>query len=157
MAAGAGMAMHVSRSFRVFEAASAGVRLQAAASFLRQFPADRPVTIVAATRGAADDLGRRIAMERGATLGLARFSLTQIAARLAVSDLAGRGIAAATPLGAEAVAARAAFDAASAGTLDYLSGVATMPGFARALAATLSELRAAGVSPSSVRHAGRAG
>src|SRR5258706_11551675 len=115
MAPGAGLSMDASRSFRIIEAASAAARLEAAASFLRQFPPDQPITIVAATRGAADDLARRIAIERGATIGLARFSLTQIAARVAVTRLAGQGIAAATPLGAEAVAARAAFDASRGG------------------------------------------
>ena len=157
MTPGAGVAMNASRSFRIIEAASAAARLEAAASFLRQFPADQPITIIGATRGAADDLARRIAVERGATIGLARVSLTQIAARVAVTRLAGQGIAAATPLGAEAVAARAAFDASRSATLTYLAAVAEMPGFPRALAHTLGELRAGGVSPEAVRHAGDAG
>ena len=157
MAPGAGLPMNASRSFRIVEAASAAARLEAAASFLREFPADRPITIVGATRGAADDLARRIAVERGATIGLARFSLTQIAARVAVTRLAGQGIAAATPLGAEAVAARAAFDASSSATLTYLAGVARMPGFPRALANTIGELRVAGIAPDAVRTAGDAG
>ena len=80
-----------SQSFRIIEAASAAVRLQAATAFLRQFPADQPVTIVAATRGAADDFARAIAVERGATLGVARVSLTQLAARTAVVALAEQG------------------------------------------------------------------
>jgi hypothetical protein len=71
MTPGAGTQM-ASRSFRIIEAASAAVRLEAAAAFLRQFPADQPVTIVAATRGAADDFARAVAVERGATIGLAR-------------------------------------------------------------------------------------
>src|SRR4051812_22090073 len=138
--------MGVSRPFRIIESPAAGVRLDAAAAFLRAFPPHQPITIVAATRGAADDLARRIAVERGATFGLARYSLTQLAARLASARLAGRGVAPATPLGAEAVAARGAFDAASARTLDYLSAVAHTPGFPRALARTIGELRLAGVS-----------
>jgi ATP-dependent helicase/nuclease subunit B len=157
MAPGAGLSMHASRSFRIIEAASAAARLEAAASFLRQFPADQPITIVGATRGAADDLARRIAVERGATIGLARFSLMQMAARIAVTRLAGQGIAAATPLGAEAVAARAAFDALRGGTLTYLAAVAGMPGFPRALAHTIDELRVAGITPEAVRNAGDAG
>src|SRR3979409_1090461 len=106
MAPGAGLWMNASRSFRIIEAASAAARLEAAASFLRQFPADQPITIVGATRGAADDLARRIAVERGATIGLARFSLTQLAARTAVVALAAEGKTASTGLGVEAVAAR---------------------------------------------------
>ena len=92
--------------FRIVESASAAARLDAAAAFIRQFRPDQPLNIVAATRGAADDLARRIAIERGATLGLSRFSLTQLAARLAATRLAGARTAASTALGAEAVAAR---------------------------------------------------
>ncbi len=167
MAPGAGESMNASRRragqarqetpFRIIEAASAAARLEAAASFLRQFPADQPITIVGATRGAADDLARRIAVERGATVGLGRFSLTQIAARVAATRLAGQGIAPATPLGAEAVAARAAFDALSGATLTYLAAVAGTPGFPRALAQTLGELRTTGVSQAAVHAAGAAG
>ena len=143
--------------FRIFEAVSAAARLDAAAAFLHEFPADRPITIVAATRGAADDLARRVAVARGATIGLSRFSLTQLAARVAVTRLAGEGIAAATMLGAEAVAARAAFDAAQARTLTYLAPVAGMPGFPRALAHTINELRASAVSHDRLSSSGASG
>ena len=120
-----------SRPFRIVESASAVARLEAAADFLRAFPPSQPVTIVAATRGAADELARRIAVERGATVGLARFSLTQLAARVAAAQLAGRGIAPATALGGEAVAARVTFDAVAAGSLTYFKAVAATPGFPR--------------------------
>ena len=117
--------------FRIVESASAVARLEAAADFLRAFPPSQPVTIVAATRGSADELARRIALERGATVGLARFSLTQLAARVAAAQLAGRGIAPATALGGEAVAARVTFDAVAAGSLTYFKAVAATPGFPR--------------------------
>ena len=143
--------MNASRSFRIVEAASAAARLEAAASFLRQFPADQPITIVGATRGAADDLARRIAVERGATIGLARYSLTQLAARTAVVALAAEGKTASTGLGAEAVAARAVFAATHDGSLRYFTPVAGLPGFPRALARTLQELRLAGIGSDVVR------
>ena len=151
MVPGAGLSMNASRSFRIIEAASAAARLEAAASFLRQFPADQPITIVGATRGAADDLARRIAVERGATIGLARFSLTQLAARTAVVALAAEGKTASTSLGAEAVAARAVFAATRDASLRYFTPVAGLPGFPRALARTLQELRLAGIGSDAVR------
>jgi hypothetical protein len=132
-------------------------RLKAAASFLEQLPADQPVTIVSATRGAADDLARRVATRRRATVGISRLSLTQIAARIAITRLAGQGIAAATSLGVEAVAARATFEAANSSALTYLADVAKTPGFPRALAHTVNELRLADVEPEAVRAAGKAG
>src|SRR5688572_10041878 len=143
--------------FRIVESASAAARLDAAAAFLRLFPPDQPLTIVAATRGAADDLARRVAIERGATLGVSRFSLTQLAARVAATGLAGAGIAPSTALGTEAVAARVAFDAARAGTLKYFKDVADTPGFPRALARTLAEIRLTGVTGSVLTSAGAAG
>ena len=149
--------MVVPRPFEIFESASAETRLAAAASFLRRVPAIQPVTIVAASRGAADDLARRIALERPATVGLARYSLTQLAARVALTRLAGQGVAPATPLGNEAVATRATFDAARARTLTYFGEVAGLPGFPRALARTAGELRVAGVAVAAVAAAGEAG
>jgi RecB family exonuclease len=138
--------MDVPRPFRIVEAASAAARLSAATEFLRQFPPDQPITLVGATRGAADDLARAIAIERGATLGLSRFSLTQLAARVALTRLAGRGMAPATTLGSEAVSARVVFDAARDRTLGYFGRVAGTPGFPRALSRTIADLRLAGVT-----------
>jgi RecB family exonuclease len=139
-----------SRTFQIIESSSAAGRLDAAAAFLVGLPPDRPVTIVAATRGAADDLARRVAVDRGATFGVSRFSLTQLAARVAASRLAAHGMAPSTALGTEAIAARAAFDALQEQSLGYLGGVAATPGFPRALARTLGDLRLASVGADAV-------
>ncbi len=128
-------------AIRLISSSSAAARLDLAAAFLAgRCPAEEAL-IVGASRGAADDLARRLAREAGATFGLTRFSLTELASRAAVSRLAAR-----VPGGdPEAVAARAVFDAQAAGELDYFAPVAAMPGFARALARTLHELRLAGI------------
>ena len=55
--------MNGARSFRVFEAASSAARLEAATKFLHQFPSDHPITVIAATRGAADDFARSVALD----------------------------------------------------------------------------------------------
>jgi ATP-dependent helicase/nuclease subunit B len=109
-------------------------------------PASR-VLIVGASRGAADDLARQVAATRRATFGIERLSLTQLAARTAMLALAARGLAPSTWLGVEAVAARAVFDARQAKSLHYLAPVADTPGFARAVARTLAELRLTGIPP----------
>ena len=142
--------------FRIFQAASAATRLEAAAAFVRQFPADHTLTIVGATRGAADDFARTIAIERGATLGMTRLSLTQLAARTAVVALAEAGKTPSTGLGAEAVAARAVFAATRDASLRYFDPVAGLPGFPRALMRTLEELRLAGLDRDAVRAASAA-
>ena len=80
-------------------------------------------------------------------LGVHRASLDQWALQTAALELAARGLRPVTALGTEAVAARVARLAAAQGELERLSPVADLPGFARSLAGTVGELRAAGVSP----------
>src|SRR5882724_11050154 len=123
----------------IFQSASAAERLRAAGAFVERVPAATEVLVVGASRDAADDLARRVTVARGATFGLHRASLTQLAVRLAVAP--------ATALGAEAVAARVSFEALRERALGYFAPVARFPGFARALAATLGELRLGGVAP----------
>ena len=130
---------------RVVESSATELRLAEARAFVAARAQHGDVTIVAATRGAADDLARSIARATGATIGIHRFSLTQLAARLAAPIIAVEGRAPATALGSEAVAARAAFDADREAGLSYFGPVARTPGFPRALSRTLQELRLAEV------------
>src|SRR5512132_1915915 len=96
---------------RLVTSAAAAARLGAARRFVFDASPASEILIVSASRGAADDFARDIARTRGATFGLYRFSLTQLAARLAAPLLARGRLAPTTALGAQAVAARALFDA----------------------------------------------
>ncbi len=125
--------------------ASAQSRLAAAHRFLESLTPASEALIVGASRDAADDFARDGAVRRGATFGLHRFSLRRLATRVAAPRLAGRRLAPATRLGAEAVAARAAFEEVRRGALGYLAPIAELRSFGRTLAATLEELRLAGV------------
>lgn len=143
-----------SRSFPLFSAENkravqspaASVRLREARAFVDGFAPGDEVLLLGASRGAVDDFARAIALERGTTFGLHRLSFTQLAARLAALQLASSARAPATPLGHEAVATRATFEAHREDALGYCSPVARTPGFPRALARTLLELRLAGTS-----------
>jgi ATP-dependent helicase/nuclease subunit B len=135
---------------RVVESASNELRLAEARAFVRSNLGKADLLLVGASRGAADDLARSIAIESGATVGLHRFSLTQLAARLAAPILAADRRSPATDLGSEAVAARATFESVRDGALEYFGPVAGTPGFPRALARTLQELRLAHVSSSAL-------
>jgi hypothetical protein len=84
---------------RIVLSSSAAVRLDAARQFVLDSPPAAEVLVVGATRGAADDLVRALAGARGATFGLYRFSLTQLAARLAAPLLAADRLSPATALG----------------------------------------------------------
>ena len=125
---------------------SARARLRAARAFVDRFSPDTELLIVAATRGAADDFARAIARDRD-TFGLHRFSLLELAARAAAVSVAAAGRVPGTSANAEAMAARATFDALEDGELEYFAPVAGTPGFPRALARTVHELRLAGAAP----------
>jgi ATP-dependent helicase/nuclease subunit B len=135
---------------RFIESSATELRLAAARAFVSDRASRGDVVLVAGSRGAADDLARSIAATTGATIGLHRFSLTELTARLAAPVLAADGRTPATALGSEAVAARAAFEAHQAQALQYFFPVARTPGFPRALARTLQELRLAEVAAGSL-------
>src|SRR4029453_10801498 len=137
-------------SLHIVESSEAALRLQAAHEWLLAQAADGAV-IVGASRGAADDLARRVAKARGGAIGLHRFSFTQLAAHLAAPVLAARGAVPVTRAGTEAVAARATFEARRDGELDYFAPVASTPGFPRALARTLNELALPRARPDALR------
>ena len=136
---------------RIIESDSAARRLSAAQAFVEQFPRDAEILIVGASRGAADDFARAMASARGASFGLYRFSLTQLAARLAAPLLAAERLSPTTVLGAQAVSARALFEAGHEEGLSYFRPVQSTPGFPRALARTLEELLLASIPASVVR------
>ena len=132
-------------ALRVCVSASAAGRLSSARDVIRSCAPGTRVIIVGASRGAADDLAREVAASGPATFGLQRLSLTQLAAKTAIVALASEGLTSSTWLGTEAVAARVAFDARRDHSLAYFGPVSSTPGFPRALARTLQELRLADV------------
>jgi ATP-dependent helicase/nuclease subunit B len=73
---------------RVVESAATELRVAEARAFVQANLAHGDLLLIGASRGAADDLARSVATERGATFGLHRFSLVQLAARLAAPLLA---------------------------------------------------------------------
>lgn len=125
----------------VVQSSSAAARLAEARRFIESFPPSSERVVVGSSREAADDFVRDLSRRRGATFGVHRFGFSQLVARLAALDLARRGLAPATRLGSEAVAARAAFEAAEHGALHYVTPVARSRGFPRALADTVADLR----------------
>ena len=131
---------------QVVRSTSAAARLAAAARFLEARPSSTEIILVSPSRGAADDLARATARRLGATFGITRFSLTELAARAAAAGPFGTERAPGSQAATEAIAARAVFDARAASELAYFAPVARMPGFPKALARTIHELRLAGVS-----------
>jgi hypothetical protein len=147
----------VASPIRLLASTSSARRLHEAETSLRASSPDRDTLIVAASRGAADELARRAASARRASLGWLRFSVLQLASRLGAANLkTGRRLPG-SPLGAEAIASRAVFGAIETRRLQYFGPVSTTPGFPRAVARTVGELRLAHVMPERVAAAAPAG
>jgi hypothetical protein len=143
-------------SVQIICSSSARSRLAASRAFINKFPPSTELIVVGATRGAADDFARDASRGR-ATFGLHRFSLVELAARAAALNAAATGRVAGTQTNSEAMAARASFDAAAAGDLPYFSPVAATPGFPKALARTVHELRLASIDSGELARAAPAG
>jgi len=116
-----------------------------ATEFLRLHAGQSEVIVVAPTRDAADDMVRATA--DGALLGVHRTTIGHLAAAIAQRELTSRGYAPLSSIAREAIAARITDRACQAGELTYFEPVADFPGFPRALARTLTDLRLAGVHP----------
>src|SRR5271156_1745905 len=143
-------------------------RIAAARAWLEAQPSSGEVLVVASVKEAGDDLVRAFAVSRGAMIGLHRLTLNRLIGLLAAAELADAGLAPAAGLAAagsapadglaaEAVAARAVFRLASSGALAYFEPVLNQPGFSRALARTLIELRWNDVGVDKLRALGGAG
>ena len=119
--------------------------LSVARAWLSQRIGDREFLVLGATRSAADEFARH-ASGPGA-LGIHCMTLGQLAATLARPLLADHRLSPLSALGSEAIAARVAHKLRSADQLGYFGPVAGMPGFAAALASTITDLRLSGLRP----------
>ena len=135
----------------------AAERIAAARAWLESQQSASEVLVIASVKEAGDDLVRAFAMSRGAMLGVHRMTLNRLVGLLAAEELADAGVAPADGLAAEAVAARAVFRLAPSGALAHFDPVLSLPGFSRALARTLLELRWNNIGVDELRAIGGAG
>jgi ATP-dependent helicase/nuclease subunit B len=136
---------------KVLISSAASDRLSAAAQFLSGFPRSE-MLVIGGTRATADDFVRHYARLQGATFGIHRLSMVQLAARISALRLAANGGVPCSALSMEATVMRAVHEAHGNGFLEYFSPVALLPGFAKAVRATASELRAAGIAAVDLEH-----
>jgi ATP-dependent helicase/nuclease subunit B len=113
------------------------------------------VLILGPSRGAADEVVRRCCPK--GVLGIHRTTLNQLAAELATPGMAAAGKAPASRLATEALCARVAHTLRKDGRIPYFAPVAAMPGFSKALAATLTELRLEKIESARLHEAGKPG
>src|SRR2546427_602264 len=115
-------------------------RLKACEDFL-EAQAGQEVLIVSATRMAADELARSSSLKAGGAFGIHRFSPGALAVDIASERLALSGKSVLAGVAVDALAARAVQDCRTGSGLKWFEPVATTPGFFRALASTLTEIR----------------
>ena len=130
-------------------------QLDEAGKFLQSWVGKSEIIVLAPSRGAADDFLRSHA--KGGLIGVHGMTLSQLAAALASAGLSERGYAPMSRLSQEALAARATYEVRKQGGLRYFEPVADTPGFVRALASTLTELRMDAVDASALQKAGLPG
>jgi ATP-dependent helicase/nuclease subunit B len=110
-----------------------------ATAFVEEFRQRGPVLVLAPTLLAADEVARAACTR--ALLDVHRFAFREFVAELSASELLRREIVPVGRFAREAIAARIVAVALDRGELTYLAPVARFPGFPRALARTLEELR----------------
>ena len=108
-------------------------RIRRAQRWLESRAAAEEVLIVGATLDAANQLAREVAKKKGAAFGWHRLTLPQSAFAIAAPILAARRLTPLSRIGAGALVAR-------------LQSVAMTPGFPRAVAGVIAELRLARIS-----------
>jgi len=129
--------------------------LEHVAAFISENLGPREILVLAPTRAAAHELALT-AFERGCQ-GIHALTITQLAAHLAARSLAEAKLAPISQLGTEALANRIVHAARQANELNYFAPVAQTPGFPRAAAKTIAELRLEGVNVNDLAAAGRPG
>jgi RecB family exonuclease len=130
----------------LFSSARSDARLQRARTWLAAHPASEPLLVLATGVEAATAVCIEVLGTRGASLGWSRTTIGRLAVELAGEELARQGLAPAGALAVEAVLARVIHRLAGQQQLGRYTPVAEAPGLARALAATVSELRLAGIT-----------
>lgn len=143
---------------RLFTSSASEARIEAATEFLVRREAAEEMVVLGPSRGAVDDLVRRVAVgERRATFGIHRKTLAGFMSELGAPLLADRSRTVAPRLGLEAVARTSADAALKQRQLAYFAGgsdrspVVEAPSFARVLLTTLLDLRRRGVTPERLR------
>lgn len=116
-----------------------------AVAYLRALGPRQPVVVVAPEREIATELLREALGNGMAAFGWRALGFAQLVVSLAQAGLARAGVAPAGGLVVEAVAARTAFERGRQESSGYFAPVLPLPGFPRALAATVTELRMARV------------
>jgi ATP-dependent helicase/nuclease subunit B len=121
-------------------------RIHLAQRWLENRAAAEEVLIVGATLDAANELSRKVAKKKDAAFGWHRLTLPQLAFAVAAPTLAAHGLTPLSRIGVGALVARLVHRMNTEGRLRRYQSVATTPGFPRAVAGVITELRLARIA-----------
>ena len=110
------------------------------------------VLIIGATLGAANEVARSLAQTKGASFGYHRMTLGQLASALARPVLTAQRTVPLGALGIQAVTNRAIHKLSEVGALGRYAKLTNGPGFARAIANVITELRLEQIEPDALAH-----
>lgn len=120
-------------------------RLDRACAWLEARAPDEELVLVGATVDAVNDLARQVGARRGAAFGWHRISLPQLVSIVAAEELAQRGVVPLSRIGTDAITTRLIHRLTIDRKLGRYVAVSATPGFPRAIADVIAELRSAGV------------
>jgi hypothetical protein len=132
------------------KSSAASTRIRRAEAWLQSRKPDEELLVIGATLDAANELTRRVAQKKGAEFGWHRLTLPQLALAIAAPVLAARGITPLSRIGADAMVARLVHRMNAEGRLSHYESVQSTPGFPRAVASVIAELRLAHIPPNAL-------
>src|SRR5580704_7125091 len=120
-------------------------RIERARAWLETRERDEELLVVGATVDAANELARQVASRRGAGFGWHRIGLSQLVSIVAAQELAHHKVVPLTKIGVDAITTRLIHRLRGERKLGRYALVSETPGFPRAIAGVIAELRSAGV------------
>src|SRR6516165_10007453 len=138
--------------FSVVTSAASHHRVARGRDCLKARTPTEEILIIGATLGAANELARSVAQDKRASFGCHRLTLGQLASALARPVLAAQRTVPLGALGIQAVANRAIHKLSEIGQLGRYAKLTSGPGFARAIANVITELRLEQIEPDALAH-----
>ena len=131
----------------VVVSAEARFRVERARAWLATRDSAQEVLILGASLHSANEIARSLAKVKGAAFGWHRLTVPQLAATIALPQLTELGLASITPVGTEATVTRLVHRLRTEGRVGRFAPIAHTPGFPRAIASVMTELRLSRLSP----------
>lgn len=119
--------MNPASRINLIRSPAAATRLEAAHAWLLAAADGKREMLLLTAHPNAGDLGRKIAIARGALAGLHQLTMNRLAAILSIEQMSAAGLAVATPLASEAVATRAVFQIKPSGRLAWFEPILDRP------------------------------